>query len=146
MSISIDKVFGVFDEALTLRAKRGEILASNMANADTPNYKARDFDFRAALEQAQGKGGGLQTTHAGHLKGEPAGPMTTNQRHLTGSGGELTGIDLQYRVPSQASLDGNTVDTETEKGRFAENTLQYQAAFGFLSSKIKNIKDILAEG
>jgi len=146
MAISLDKVFGVYGDALVLRSKRSEILASNLVNADTPNYKARDFDFKAALDQATQKAGPLDVTHANHLSGGRAALQVTNAAHLQLSGQRppATG-ELAYRVPGQDALDGNTVDPEREKSEFAQNALQYQATLQFLSGKIKTLKDVLQE-
>lgn len=118
----IDRAFGVHADALQLRARRGELLASNLANADTPNYKARDLDFRNALSAAQGATA-LTTTHAGHMQ-------------LPGGGG---GVQTMYRVPSQSALDGNTVDTQIEQAKFAENAVRYRTSLRFLSGKISGL-------
>jgi len=122
MPTIIDRAFGVHAEALQLRARRGELLASNLANADTPNYKARDLDFRAALSTAQAATT-LTTTHAGHLRAQ-------------GGGGSAQTL---YRVPGQPSLDGNTVDTQIEQSKFAENAVRYRTSLSFLSSKIHGL-------
>ncbi len=121
MSISLDKALGNHARALSLRAERASILASNLANADTPNYKARDLDFASALKQS---------TQAVKIQ-------TTNKNHI--SVAPLQNPDVKYRIPNQAALDGNTVDTEVEQTKFAENAVQYQASFQFLNSKIKGL-------
>lgn len=118
----IDRAFGVHAEALQLRARRGELLASNLANADTPNYKARDLDFRNALSDAQ-SATALATTHAGHMP-------------VQGGNG---GVQTLYRVPGQSSLDGNTVDTQIEQTKFAENAVRYRTSLRFLSGKISGL-------
>ncbi len=117
----IDRAFGVHAEALQLRARRGEMLASNLANADTPNFKARDLDFRNALREAQG-GTTLATTHAGHMR-------------MQGGGS----VQALYRVPGQSSLDGNTVDTQIEQAKFAENAVRYRTSLRFLSGKVSGL-------
>jgi flagellar basal-body rod protein FlgB len=122
MSINFDSALGIHDEALTLRAQRSEVLASNIANADTPNFKARDIDFRNALDQAtagQSRSDQLKTTHHNHISG-------------TAPGGHP---DTQYRIPLQPSLDGNTVDTQLEKTAYAENSVQYQTTLNILNRK-----------
>ncbi|HQU15108.1 MAG: flagellar basal-body rod protein FlgB [Chromatiales bacterium 21-64-14] len=132
MAFSLDQVFGIHAQALLLRGKRAEILASNLANADTPNYKARDIDFKALLEQAQGMSGSagsqppmaLTVTHADQI-----------QPSATGFGG----VSLLYRVPTQPSLDGNTVNTQQEEAEFSRNAVQYQASLTFLTGGIKTI-------
>jgi flagellar basal-body rod protein FlgB len=123
----LDSYLGIHASALKLRSQRTELLASNLANADTPGYKARDVDFKQALAQATGAAGGVRmtTTQAGHL---PA------QNELNGIGAEL-----KYRTPLAPSLDGNTVDTQLEQAAFAENTVRYQATLSFLTSKFRGL-------
>jgi flagellar basal-body rod protein FlgB len=125
MSLSIDKHLGIHTQALELRSRRTEVLAGNLANADTPGYKARDLDFRAALSAAESSGGALNTTHA---------------NHIGGANGAGTNGDLLYNTPSQPSLDGNTVDLQQEKAKFAENAVQYQASLQFLNGKIASLR------
>ncbi|GAB3421973.1 flagellar basal body rod protein FlgB [Massilia agilis] len=118
------------ETALALRAQRQEILASNIANADTPNYKARDFDFQGALQDALTK----QSSPAGVL-------ATTNARHIprgTPDGNTLPdGTQLQYRVPTQNTVDGNTVDMDVERAQFADNALRYEAGVTVLNQQIR---------
>jgi flagellar basal-body rod protein FlgB len=124
MPSPIDRHFGIHAEALQLRARRGELLASNLANADTPNYKARDLDFKAALSRAQdGQSVSTATTHAKHI----------------GAQQEQAGTRTLYRVPSAPSLDGNTVDAQVEQAQFAENAVRYRASLRFLSGKIQGL-------
>ena len=117
-------------EALNLRAERQKVIASNIANADTPNYRARDFDFARELSSAvqQGRaasGMQLTTTSAAHLRAkQEAAPVR----------------DLLYRVPDQPSLDGNTVDMDRERTQFADNTVRYQASLSFLNSRLQGLK------
>ncbi|MFZ5594227.1 MAG: flagellar basal body rod protein FlgB [Pseudomonadota bacterium] len=127
MPINIDKALGIFPQALTLRARRAEIIAANMANADTPNYKARDIDFKGALRQATDSGSNYGAT----LK-------RTDARHLT-AGGDAMSEAVKYRIPHQSSLDGNTVDAETEQAEFTRNAVQYQATLTFLSGRIRGL-------
>jgi len=122
MPTFIDRAFGIHAEALQLRARRGELLASNLANADTPNYKARDLDFRDVLKQAQSDTS-LVTTHAGHIREQ-------------GGGGSVQSL---YRTPNQSSLDGNTVDTQVEQVKFAENAARYRASLRFLGGTISGL-------
>lgn len=122
MPSSIDQMFGVHAQALQLRARRGELIASNLAHADTPNYKARDLDFRHALDNAQ-SATAMQATHASHIT------------HANASGHTST----LYRVPSQSSLDGNTVDSQLEKAKFSENAVRYQTTLRFLNGKISGL-------
>ena len=114
--------------ALLLRSERGRVIAGNLANADTPGYQARDFDFRRALEDATGSQRVAATpaarTHAGHLA--PAG---------LGSGAPT----LQYRMPPQSALDGNSVDADLERANFADNTVRYEASLRFLNGQIRTL-------
>lgn len=127
MSISLDKYLGVHAAALSVRSQRTEILAANLANADTPNYRARDIDFRSALAAAGGAGSSvhLATTRAGHI-----GAATSN---------DTAAPELKYRVPLAPSLDGNTVDAQLEQAAFAENTVRYQATLSFISAKFRGL-------
>jgi len=124
MPISIDSALGPIPDALALRARRTEILAANLANEDTPNYKARDVDFSATLNKAQSDQISLKQTHAGHL---------SDSNNLT------AGAELKYRQPLQASIDGNTVDAQMEHAAFSENAVNYQATLTFLSGRIKSL-------
>jgi flagellar basal-body rod protein FlgB len=117
--------------ALELQAERGRVLASNIANADTPNYKARDFDFRAALAVA--------TQGAAGAAGGALAPVRTNPGHL-GTGAASTAMPpLLYRAPLQSSVDGNTVDLDVERANFAENSVRYEATLKFLNGQIKQM-------
>jgi flagellar basal-body rod protein FlgB len=126
MPISFERAFSVHDDALILRGRRSSILASNIANADTPNYKARDIDFSAMLRDAgrQQRGGlPLASTHRDHIA--PQEPIPA--------------AELRYRNPLHASLDGNSVDTHVEQAEFAKNALLYQTSFSFLNGKIQGL-------
>jgi flagellar basal-body rod protein FlgB len=128
MPIDLDSALGLHPQALTVRAKRAEALAQNLANADTPNFKARDIDFRAALAQAQQQ---LE-------QGRP--PMTaTHPMHLPLDEGGPANPALLYRQPLQASLDGNTVDTQKEHAEFMENAVRYQASLQFLGQRLRTL-------
>jgi flagellar basal-body rod protein FlgB len=116
----IDKVFGVSPQALNIRSQRMELITANLANADTPGYKAIDIDFSSALAKAQGTGGLLKT----------------NAMHLD-FGGSPEGIS--YRTPTQLSLNGNTVETDMEHAAFMDNAIRYQASLNFLTGKIKGL-------
>jgi len=125
MALNIDTYLGVHAPALNLRSQRTEVLAANLANADTPGYRARDIDFKNALAAASGRSSAvsLATTKAGHLGAACA------------SGTPAT--ELKYRVPLAPALDGNTVDAQLEQAAFAENTVRYQATLSFISSKFR---------
>jgi len=126
MPLNLDAYLGIHSQALKVRSQRTEVLATNLANADTPGYRARDIDFRSALAAASKAEGSvsLSTTNAAHL-----GAATT-----AGSSAEL-----KYRTPLAPSLDGNTVDAQLEQAAFAENTVRYQATLTFLSSKFRGL-------
>ncbi|MBE0485080.1 flagellar basal body rod protein FlgB [Marinobacter sp.] len=125
MAISFDKALGIHEHALQARVQRAEVLANNLANADTPGFKARDIDFQAMMQKAQASVSGIamSKTHHGHM--DTSSP---------GSDGELL-----YRTPHQPSLDGNTVDAQEEQSRFMRNAMDYQASFQFLSSKFAGL-------
>lgn len=130
----IDQFFSSSQAALGLRARRSEVLASNIANADTPNYKARDFDFVASLRAAMGAGSG------------PLAMSTTSALHLAGAHGKggAGSVNMQYRTPVQASIDGNTVELDTELGLFSDNAVRYQADLTFLSNQMKGLQSAIA--
>ena len=128
MSINFEKAFGIHDTALTLRAERAEVLASNLANADTPNYKARDIDFAKMLQNASAsQSSALRRTHQMHIDSQ-----------ALSSSGDIPG--LSYRIPFQPDTgDGNTVDAQIEQTKFAENAMQYQTSLHFLDRKVKGL-------
>jgi flagellar basal-body rod protein FlgB len=128
MPLNLDTYLGVHQDALKVYAQRTSVLANNIANADTPNYKAQDLDFRALLAQTGGAGAALP------LK-------STNGAHLApaAAAAGAAGSGLRYRVPLAPSLDGNTVDVQLEQAAFADNTVRYQAALSFLSGKFKEL-------
>lgn len=126
MVFSFDKLVGIHEQALSIRTKRNELLASNLANADTPGYKARDIDFKAALSEA-------------HSNQQGAFMKKTHARHMSNGMPGLPGAELLYREPSQPSLDGNTVDAQVEQAEFGENALRYQASLHFLGRRFKGI-------
>jgi flagellar basal-body rod protein FlgB len=111
--------------ALALQAQRAKVLASNIANADTPNYQAKDFDFSRALSEATAQ--------------SAAAPVRTHPAHLAGPGAAGAAPALQYRQPLQTALDGNTVDLDTERAAFAENSVRYEATLRFLNGQIKTM-------
>jgi flagellar basal-body rod protein FlgB len=125
MAISFDKALGDLPAHLSVYGQRSSLLASNIANADTPGYKARDIDFKAALSKAAGEQISLKTTSGNHIAG-------------TGTG--MSGLETLYRNPTQPSLDGNTVDSQQEKARFTENAVRYQSTLTFLTGKFKGLK------
>ena len=127
MSISFDKALGIHEQALGFRAKRAEVLANNIANADTPNYKARDFQFKSALDAA--------------MAGRSTGNLALERSavgHLAGTAGTAK-AELTFRQPVQSSADGNTVEMDVERAEFAENALRYEAGLTFISGRIKTL-------
>ena len=128
MSSSIDAYLGIHTRALALESRRTELLANNLANADTPGFKARDIDFKAALNAAgtaaTTQGVGLRATQPGHVGVAAADP-------------DAIGAGTQYRVPMAPALDGNTVDAQLEQAAFAENAVRYQASLTFINSKLR---------
>lgn len=128
MTSKIDAAFQFYQTALSLREARQELLASNIANADTPNYKARDIDFASALQGAISSGGAkmqVVATAPGHFNG--------------GTGASVLGAPVMYRNVVQPSADGNTVDMDTERAQFADNSLRYEASVKFVSEEIKHV-------
>lgn len=129
MAINFDNALGIHAEALKVSTQRAEMLATNMANADTPGFKATDIDFREALKAATaGQSGNLNTTHQKHIP-------------LTGNGPDNP--QVQYRTTVQDSLDGNTVDEQIEQAQFMQNAVQYQATLEFLGSKFQGLTKAL---
>ena len=114
-------------QALTLRAQRQQVLASNIANADTPGFQARDFDFASVLRQATEAGAGLGTAAA-----------LTDPRHLPAGSG-AGGPRLEYRMPEQPSLDDNTVDLDSERANFADNSVRYEATLRFIDGSVRTM-------
>lgn len=122
----IDRAFSIHDDALILRSRRSSVLAANIANADTPHYKARDLDFSQALARAEQKQeSGLQLA-------------STHGRHLQSANDSISG-QVRYRNPLQPSLDGNTVDMHAEQARFAQNAFEYQTSLTMINSKIRGL-------
>ena len=127
----INNTFQFHQQALSLRHERQKVLANNIANADTPGFKARDLDFSKALSsavqrQSDGISGGLQRTSSRHLSG--------------GAQVQDFGNNLLYRVAAQPSLDGNTVDMDQERAAFADNTVRYQTSLVMMNSYIQGLK------
>jgi flagellar basal-body rod protein FlgB len=128
MAITFDNALGISQQAMLIRNQRSEILAANLANADTPNYKARDVDFQAMLrgEVETRKGLSLAVTNPGHIEAKTRDDS-----------------NLLYRVPQQPSIDGNTVDAADEQVRFSTNSVQYMTSLRFLSDTFKGMTSAL---
>ncbi|MBV2234797.1 MAG: flagellar basal body rod protein FlgB [Sterolibacterium sp.] len=133
MTNRIDQEMGYSQQALNLRAYRQEILASNIANADTPHYKARDFDFKTALNTAMGAGTALGNLTLHRTSGQHLNAQTA----ADGMGGNRFGAALQFRGELQSSVDGNTVNMDVERAAFAENAIQMEALISFVNHQFK---------
>jgi flagellar basal-body rod protein FlgB len=126
-----DNIFGIHEQALLLHGQRMNVLTTNLANADTPNYKARDIDFASILGSSS----------------QSAAPLTlsvTDGAHIVPMEGELPAGELKYRNPYQASLDGNTVEMPVEQAAFAENNVRYQASLQFINNRIAELQYAIA--
>ena len=120
-----ENIFGIHEQALMVQGQRMGVLAGNLANADTPGYKARDIDFAAVLSQSQG---------------DIALPLTaTDSAHITLGGTDPATADVKYRNPYQASLDGNTVEMPIEQAAFSETNVRYQASLNFINGRISEL-------
>ncbi len=129
MAISFDKALGVHQYTVGVRSERAELLANNLANANTPGYKAQDINFGRVLEAA--------------TSGASFGLAKTDGRHITASSPVVNG-QIMYRNPEQPDTgDGNTVDSQVERNLFMQNALEYQASLDFLGSKFKNMTKAL---
>jgi len=126
MRFDLDKIVNLYEQALYVRSRRTGFISSNIANADTPNYKAQDIDFKSVLRNV------ADEDSASRLK-------TTSERHLQPAGGSAFDAEVLYRQPFQASIDGNTVDPQIEKAEFAQNAVQYQASLDFLGGRFKGL-------
>lgn len=122
-------------QALVLRSERQRLIASNIANADTPGYQARDIDFAAALRQATGGGAGAMSASAGLA--------TTQGAHLSAAGGARATGQLLYASPGQTNLDRNTVDMDRERAAFADNSVKYEATLRFINSSVRTMLDAI---
>jgi flagellar basal-body rod protein FlgB len=122
----MESIFGVHEAALSFKARRMDMLAANLANADTPHYKARDMEFDAALERAA-SATRLAATHARHIR---SGPLADDGT-------------VKYRVPHQPAQDGNTVEADLELARYAENAVGYQASLLFINGRIATLRAAL---
>jgi flagellar basal-body rod protein FlgB len=129
MSSGIDQLLSFHQQALRVRDQRQQVLASNIANADTPNYKARDMDFKAALQGAL----------SGSAAAGGVALAATSPAHLAGKAGLSGNAGLLYRTPAQGSVDGNTVNVDAERAAFAENAMQYEFNLTRITSQIKSM-------
>ena len=133
MNSKLDNALNFHQTALSLRTSRQEMLSSNIANADTPNFKAKDIDFTNVLRDVLSSSTKTQ------------GLTTTSAMHINPESGSIANTQSMYRVPQQPSADGNTVDMDTERTQFAENSLKYDASITFVSGRIKGLLSALQE-
>lgn len=135
MAITFDQAFGIHQYTMKVRNRRAEVLAGNLANADTPGFKARDLDFKLALKQA------------GQLREQEAAPQLrkTDARHMdVGDLPQDPELTMKFRLPYQADTgNGNTVEVGTERMKYVDNTLEYQATMQFLNGKISKLMSAL---
>ena len=136
----LDQLQSTFDfhqKAIALRQQRHEIIASNIANADTPHYKARDIDFASELKQAVERGRDASFPGLNLSR--------TSVRHIKGQGDPLPALDdsLLYRIPSQPSLDGNTVEMDQERTAFADNAMRYQIGVNLIGRRVQGLKEAM---
>jgi len=129
MQTRLDKEVGFMEQGLRLRSQRQQVLATNIANADTPNYKAQDIDFNQAMKAA------LSNTSSS------AGLATTHPQHVGGTNGGAAKVQTRNQV--QNSADGNTVDMDVEQSQFAENALQYETLVTMINGTFKNINSVM---
>lgn len=137
MMDKLDKALYFQQEALNLLTRRQDILASNIANADTPGYLARDIDFSQQLKKAV-----VQTRR-------PAQSLTlslTEKKHIPAAAPAINRNQLLYRIPDQPSADGNTVDMDRERVNFADNNIKYQTSLTLLGSQIKGMMSVISQG
>jgi len=132
-----DKLFGIHTQALDVWQRRTEVLANNLANADTPGYLARDVDFRQVLATATGA-----TDGALPLAAPTPGQIGAGQPAAPGTGPDA----LAYRVPTQPTMDGNSVDAQVEQATFAANGVHYQASLSFITAQARMLRTVITSG
>jgi len=132
----IDRDFKFLETALKTRAFRQELLGSNLANADTPNYKAVDIDFKTALTNAMAQHGGQN--------GQALPMARTDGGHRGSASGDSAPARVQFRGELQSSIDGNSVDADQEMARFSENAMHYQALLTFATNRIRTLQQALS--
>lgn len=133
----LDNALRFQQESLSLLNKRQNILASNIANVDTPGYLARDIDFASKLKDTLNKTNSIQGALSLNV---------TSGRHIKAQGNNFADIDLLYRVPDQPSADGNTVDMDRERSNMADNSLRYQSSLTFAGMQFKNMMTAISQG
>ena len=123
----LNQALGVHEQALQVKSRRLEVLAQNIANADTPHYKARDIDFKAVMSQAQQPETSMTATSSGHYD--------------MGQGIDADG--MRFRTPFNTSFDGNTVEMSVEQAQYGKAAADYQATLNFLESRVSGIRKAL---
>ncbi len=123
----LNKALGVHEPALRVRSQRLEVLATNIANADTPNFKARDIDFKAVLREVGTGGTAMRNTQSQHFD----------------VGQEVSPDGMRYRVPFSTAFDGNTVEMSVEQAQYGKAAADYQATLNFLENRISGIRKAL---
>ena len=123
----LNQALGVHEQALNVKSQRLEVLAQNIANADTPNYKSRDIDFKAVMKETQLQGVAMQATNKGHFA----------------VGQELNPDGMRYRIPFNTSFDGNTVEMSVEQANYGKAAADYQATLNFLENRVSGIRKAL---
>lgn len=146
MLSKITDALNLQSQVLKLRGQRHGVLTSNITNADTPGYKAVDFDFASALRSAlnPSAASGLAGTS---VAGRPASQLaTTDSRHIEARaiGANPSALSLQFRSAVMPSIDGNTVDLETERAQFAENALKYEASLRALNGQLRTLQTAMS--
>lgn len=136
MAGKLDALLGFHEAALRVRSQRQEVLASNIANADTPNYHARDIDFKAALQVA------LDASNAQPNRLSMTDPVHKPEQVADGQE-QVAGVPLLYRTVLQGSVDNNSVDMDVERNQFADNALRYEASVSIISNQIKNLLAVI---
>ena len=131
MVISLDNIIGIHGKALSLYSQRSTVIAANLANADTPNYKARDIDFRSVLSRT-----GKTNSNASKM-------TATQSGHFGTASINSFSAERLYRQPDQPSLDGNTVQVQKEQAAFADNSMRYMATLRFLTGRVQGIMTAL---
>lgn len=134
-AINFTNAIGVHEQAMVLRTERAAVLANNLVNSETPGFKARDFDFAQALQAAQGESSQF---------GSQIEMSRTHHSHIALQNQSAVSVELGYRIPHQASIDGNTVDEHTEGAAFTRNALEFGASFRFLNGRFSGLKKAIS--
>ncbi|OCG20453.1 flagellar basal body rod protein FlgB [Gilliamella sp. App4-10] len=132
----LDTWVNFHQQALNIREIRQNILAANIANSDTPNYQARDIDFNAELSKAINN-----QNNFNHV-----GLNITSNHHIQVKASIIPNQNVLYRIPYQASADGNTVEMDQERTAFIDNSIHYQSNLTFLGEQFKNVMSVLQQG